>query len=154
MRELRVTPIKNGTVIDHLPAGSALEVCKVLGIPREGSASTVSVVMHVPSDQMGRKDIVKVEDRDLFEEDLEQLAVLAPSATINTVREYKVQEKTKPEAPDEVTGLGDCPNPACVSNEDEPVAAEFDVIAGDNGHIELSCAFCVERIEDPLSLVG
>lgn len=153
MRELKVTPIRNGTVIDHLPAGSALDICKVLGIPRAGSASTVSVVMNVPSDAMGRKDIIKVEDRDLREEDQSRLAVMAPQATVNTIRDYNVAEKRQPEAPASVQDLAACPNPACVTNDDEPVASEFDVHRNGEGY-ELSCAFCVERVDDPLALFG
>lgn len=153
MRELKVTPIRNGTVIDHLPAGSALEICQILGIPRTGSASTVSVVMNVPSDALGRKDIIKVEDRDLHEDDVAQLAVIAPEATVNTIRDYHVDAKTTPQAPDTVEGLVDCPNPACVTNDDEPVASEFEVHRNGDGY-ELSCAFCVERVRDPLTLLG
>lgn len=153
MRELKVTPIRNGTVIDHLPAGSALEICQILGIPRTGSASTVSVVMNVPSDALGRKDIIKVEDRDLHEDDVAKLAVIAPEATLNTIRDYHVADKSHPQAPDTVDGLVDCPNPACVTNDDEPVASEFEVHDNGGGY-ELTCAFCVERVSDPLTLLG
>lgn len=153
MRELKVTPIRNGTVIDHLPAGSALGICQVLGIPRPGSASTVSVVMNVPSDAMGHKDIIKVEDRDLHEDAQQQLAVMAPNATVNTIRDYHVSEKRTPEAPETVKNLAACPNPGCITNDEEPVSSEFDVHRNGDGY-ELSCAFCVERIEDPIELVG
>jgi aspartate carbamoyltransferase regulatory subunit len=151
VRELKVTPIRNGTVIDHLPAGSALKICQVLGIPKPGSASTVSVVLNVDSDSMGLKDLIKVEDRDLREEDLARLAVLAPDATVNTIRDYHVAEKTEPEVPDTVTDLVPCPNGACVTHDDEPVPSEFQVRR--NGGVELSCAYCVEPLEDPLGQV-
>ncbi len=153
-RELKVTPIRNGTVIDHLPAGSALSVCQVLGIPRGGSVSTVSVVMNVPSDSQDRKDLVKVEDRELHPADLERLAVLAPEATVNLIRDYHVAEKIRPQLPEQVTGLVACPNPACISNDGEPVDPEFTVLAQDNGtEPGLECAFCVTRIAEPLALV-
>ncbi len=152
MRELKVTPIRNGTVIDHLPAGTALRVCEVLGIPRAGSASTVSVVLNVPSPAMGLKDIVKVEDRDLRPEDLGRLAVLAPTATVNTIRDYKVSEKVVPELPEAVSELGACPNPACITNDGEPVDSEFQVTETDQGP-ELACAYCVTRVHDPMRLV-
>lgn len=153
-RELKVTPIRNGTVIDHLPAGSALSVCQVLGIPREGSVSTVSVVMNVPSASKDRKDIVKVEDRELHPADLERLAVLAPKATVNLIRDYHVAEKIHPELPTQVTGLVACPNPACISNDGEPVDPEFRVLAQDNGtEPGLECAFCLTRVAEPLALV-
>lgn len=150
MDKLKVTPIRNGTVIDHLPAGSALKVCEVLGIPRPGSASTVSVVLNVPSDSMGHKDLVKVEDRDLREEDLSRLAVLAPDATVNTIRDYHVADKTQPELPERVTAVVDCPNGACVTNDGEPVDSEFEVHRNGDG-IELSCAYCVAPVDDPLA---
>lgn len=153
MRELKVTPIRNGTVIDHLPAGSGLKICQVLNIPRPGSASTISVVMHVPSDTMGRKDIVKVEDRDLPPGDQGRLAVLAPQATINTIRDYHVAEKTEPELPETVTGVVDCPNEACITNDHEPVDAEFKIRRNGEG-VELACAYCVARVEDPLADVA
>lgn len=153
MRKLKVTPIRNGTVIDHLPAGSALGICQLLGIPRDGSASTVSAVMNVPSDAMGQKDIVKVEDRDLRDADLDRLAVLAPDCTVNTIREYQVDDKQQLETPDRVEGLIDCPNPACVTNDDEPVDSEFEVHRNGDG-FELACAFCVERIEEPVQFLG
>lgn len=152
MRELKVTPIRNGTVIDHLPAGSALKICQVLGIPRPGSASTVSVVVNVPSDTMNLKDILKVEDRDLHPEDLSRLSVLAPSCTVNTIRDYHVEEKTQPEVPDSVTSLIDCPNPQCITNDNEPVEPEFQVSQNGAG-VELACSYCVTRVDDPLSWV-
>lgn len=152
MRELKVTPIRNGTVIDHLPAGSALRICQVLGIPRPGSASTVSVVINVPSDRMELKDILKVEDRDLRQEDLDKLAVLAPEATVNTIRDYHVAEKTRPELPERVTGVAACPNGACITNDNEPVDPEFEVRQNGSG-VELTCAYCVSRVREPLDLV-
>ncbi len=151
MRELKVTPIRNGTVIDHLPAGSALGICQALSIPRSGSASTVSVVMNVPSEAMGHKDIIKVEDRDLQGSDLGRLAVMAPAATVNTIRDYKVAEKSQPEAPETVEDLARCPNPACITNDDEPVTSEFEVHRNGDDY-GLTCAFCVELVDEPLSL--
>lgn len=153
MRELKVTPIRNGTVIDHLPAGSALAVCKVLAIPRDGSASVVSVVMNVPSQSGGRKDIVKVEDRELDADDLERLAVLAPEATVNLIRDYHVAEKVNPRVPERVHGVFRCPNPACITNDHEPVASEYKVVASNGSGIVLECAYCVMRIREPLSAV-
>lgn len=152
MRELKVTPIRNGTVIDHLPAGSGIGLCRVLSIPRPGSASTVSVVMHVSSASRERKDIIKVEDRELHPDDLARLAVLAPGATVNVIRDYHVAEKVHPDLPERVTGLFPCPNRACVTNDGEPVATEFEVVPkGSDGEIGLVCAFCVTPVEDPVA---
>ena len=94
MRELRVTPIKNGTVIDHIPAGLALKVLKILGIG-DSVTSTVTVTMHVPSRAMGWKDIVKVEDRELGSREIDKIALIAPTATVNVIRNYNVAEKRR-----------------------------------------------------------
>jgi len=90
MRELRVTPIKNGTVIDHIPAGMALKVLKILGID-EGVPSTVTVAMHVPSKAMGWKDIVKVEDRELSPREVDKIALIAPRASVNVILREPVE---------------------------------------------------------------
>src|SRR2546422_9080475 len=98
MRELRVTPIKNGTVIDHIPAGMALKILKILGID-EGGPSTVTVAMHVPSKAMGWKDIVKAEDRGLSPREVGKLSLIAPPADANVSRNYKVADRQVWRAP-------------------------------------------------------
>lgn len=92
-RELRVSKIRNGTVIDHLTAGEALNVLAILDIDGSGGEA-VSIGMNVSSDRLGRKDIVKVEDRELSQSEVDVLAVVAPKATINIVRTYDVIEKS------------------------------------------------------------
>ena len=88
----RVTAIKNGTVIDHIPAGSALSVLRMLGIS-DDRASPISLVMNVPSSKHGRKDIIKVEDRELTQDELDRLALIAPKASVAIIRSYSVAEK-------------------------------------------------------------
>ena len=75
----RVTAIRNGTVIDHIPCGKALTVLEMLGIGGLTSVP-VSLVMNVPSDKIGRKDVLKIEDRELSHKELDRLALIAPSA--------------------------------------------------------------------------
>ena len=87
--ELRVSKIRDGTVIDHVEGGQALNVLAILGI--DGSEGFgVSVGMNVPSDRLGRKDIVKVEDRELSQSEVDVLSLIAPEATINIVRDFEV----------------------------------------------------------------
>ena len=102
--ELRVKPICNGTVIDHIAAGQALNVLKILGITSKAGA-TVSVVMNVGSDKLGKKDIVKVENRELKEEEVGRIALIAPDASINIIRDYKVIEKHQVDLPDQIVGV-------------------------------------------------
>lgn len=145
MRELRVTPIKNGTVIDHIPAGKALKVLKVLGIG-ESVSSTVTVAMHVPSQAMGWKDIVKVEDRELGPREFDKIALIAPMATVNVIRNYNVAEKRRVTLPDRAVGILTCANPNCISNTREPIESEF--VVRSKNPLRVLCKYCDRELED------
>ncbi|WP_411963382.1 aspartate carbamoyltransferase regulatory subunit [Haloferax sp. YSMS24] len=126
--ELRVSKIQNGTVIDHVAGGQALNVLAILGI--DGTrGETVSVGMNVPSDRLGRKDIVKVEGRELSQSEVDVLSLIAPAASINIVRDYEVVEKSRVVRPDSVSGIISCPNTNCITNADEPIEARFTVLS-------------------------
>ncbi|HTD81257.1 MAG TPA: aspartate carbamoyltransferase regulatory subunit [Thermoplasmata archaeon] len=151
MRELRVTPIKNGTVIDHIPAGMALKVLKILGI-EEGVSSTVTVAMHVPSKAMGWKDIVKVEDRELSPREVDKIALIAPNASVNVIRNYNVAEKHVVRLPDRAVGILRCGNPNCITNLREPVETDFFVKGGEPPRA--ACRYCDRVVEDiPAAIV-
>ena len=143
--ELRVTKIRDGTVIDHVSGGMALTVLGVLGI--DGSeGEVVSVGMNVPSDHLGRKDIVKIENRELSQDEVDVLSLLAPEATINIVREYEVREKHRVDRPETVSGVLSCPNPDCITTGREPVASTFDVL--DDG---VRCVYCETILDTDLT---
>ena len=144
MKELKVTPIKDGTVIDHITPGRALKVLRILKIP-ESTSSVVSVAMNV-SGKMGKKDIVKVENRELDPKELDKIALIAPKATINIIRDYEVIKKHKVVLPDEVIGIAKCSNPTCISNAREPVESRFHVISKDPPRIK--CYYCEREPED------
>ncbi len=145
MRELRVTPIKNGTVIDHIPAGMALKVLKILGIG-DGVSSTVTVAMHVPSQAMGWKDIVKVEDRELAAREIDKIALVAPTASVNVIRNYNVAEKHRVDLPDRAVGILKCANPNCISNAKEPVESEF--LVRSKNPLRVFCKYCDRELEE------
>jgi aspartate carbamoyltransferase regulatory subunit len=143
-KELKIPLIKDGTVIDHITAGNAVKVLHILGIPK-GTSSVVSVAMNVNS-KMGKKDIVKVENRELDPQEVDKIALIAPKATINIIRGYKVAKKHKVELPNEVIGLVCCSNPTCVSNAKEPVKSRFKVVCKDPPKIK--CYYCEREPED------
>ena len=144
-RELRVTKIRDGTVIDHVTAGQALKVLAILGI--DGTrGETVSIGMNVPSGRLGRKDIVKVEGRELSQDEVDVLSLIAPDATINIVREFAVEEKLRVERPDEVIGVLTCPNPDCITTGEEPVESRFEVI--EEG---VRCRYCETIVRDSIA---
>lgn len=144
-RQLRVSKIRQGTVIDHVPGGQALNVLAILGI--DGSAGeTVSIGMNVPSDRLGEKDILKVEGRELSQHEVDALSLVAPAATINIVREFDVVEKSRVEPPDQVVDVLACPNPNCITMESEPIATRFDV--REDG---VRCTYCETIIQSGIA---
>ena len=147
-RELRVKPINNGTVIDHISGGQALNVLKILGISGTTDA-TLSVVMNVDSRKLGKKDIVKVEDRELLEEEVNRIALIAPAASINIIRDYEVIEKRPVDLPDEIVGVVRCQNPNCISNTKEPIKSRM-LVKGKNP-VLLRCLYCEQPLADRIA---
>lgn len=135
---LKVQKIKNGIVIDHILCGMALKVLKILNIKGD-IGSTVSMVMHVKS-RMGCKDVVKIEDRLLEEKEIDKIALITPTATVNVIENYRVVKKHKVELPDEIRGIVKCMNPRCITNQKEPIVPEFKVVSKDP--VIIKCKYC------------
>jgi aspartate carbamoyltransferase regulatory subunit len=146
-KEMRVRPIENGTVIDHITAGQALNVLRILGISGTTTA-VVSVAMNVPSGVLESKDIVKIEDRELKEEEVDRVSLIAPNATINIIRDFEVIEKYRVELPENLEGIMKCDNPNCISNTSEPVISKFTV---NKKPVELRCVYCEHVISEGIT---
>jgi aspartate carbamoyltransferase regulatory subunit len=123
-------------------------VLKILGISGTTDA-TLSVVMNVESGKLGKKDIVKVEDRELKEEEVNRIALIAPAATINIIRDYKVIDKRHVDLPDEIVNVVRCQNPNCISNTSEPVKSRMLVKA--KNPVLLRCIYCEKPLTDRLA---
>ncbi|MDE0556996.1 MAG: aspartate carbamoyltransferase regulatory subunit [Candidatus Poseidoniaceae archaeon] len=136
----RVTAIRNGTVVDHIPSGQALRVLEMLGIGGKSSVP-VSLVMNVPSKKMGAKDIIKVEDRELTQTELDRLALVAPDAHVAIIRAYSVAEKLTINLGTEVLNVVRCTFSNCITtNLREPLPHRLKVISRDPLHIR--CHYC------------
>ncbi len=107
---LLVRRIKNGTVIDHIDGGEALNVVKILGIVGT-TPEALSIATNVPSGNMGKKDIVKISNRELSKEEVDRIALISPRATINIIRNFKVCEKQGVEIPTLIVGQRAVPEP-------------------------------------------
>jgi aspartate carbamoyltransferase regulatory subunit len=96
---------------------------------------------------MGRKDIVKVENRELKPEEVDKIALIAPQATINIIRDLEVVEKHKVYLPKSIEGIIRCANPNCISNVvREPVISKFVTVSEDP--LRFRCFYCERMIED------
>lgn len=143
-KTLRVSKIKDGTVIDHITSGHALDVAKILGLA-DLRAGVITIAMNVPSKRLGHKDMLKIEGRFIAASELDKIALLAPRASINIVKDYKVVGKQRVKLPDVIKGIVKCDNPACVSNSNEPVQTKFYVEKEEP--LRLKCHYCGHVME-------
>lgn len=93
MKEFKIVPIRNGAVLDHIEAGKSLDVLHALGMPVAGSRKVISLSMNLPSERGGLKDVVKFEDQELDEADLEKVRRVSDRGTYVAIRNYDVAAK-------------------------------------------------------------
>jgi aspartate carbamoyltransferase regulatory subunit len=143
-KELRVSKIKDGTVIDHIRGGYSLDVVKILGINgKEKRVMTLAV--NVPSKRFGVKDIVKIEGKALNAQEVNRIALVAPHASINIIHNYTVIEKLEVKLPKVIEGIIKCTNPCCISNANEPVTSKFYIKMEEP--LILKCHYCGVTLE-------
>jgi aspartate carbamoyltransferase regulatory subunit len=143
-KELRVSKIKDGTVIDHIRGGYALDVVKILGITGK-EKRVMTIAINVPSKSFGVKDIVKIEGKALSPQEVNRIALVAPHASINIIHDYAVVEKLEVKLPKAIEGIVKCANPCCISNADEPVVSKF-YVKGEEPLL-LKCHYCGVTLE-------
>ncbi|MCE2497588.1 MAG: aspartate carbamoyltransferase regulatory subunit [Nitrosopumilaceae archaeon] len=142
--ELLVRRIREGTVIDHIDEGMGLKVLDALQI--DGSdGSLITIALNVPSGKFKKKDIIKVEGRFLKDDDTNKLAVIAPKATINMIKDYRLIEKRRVSLPNEIDRIFRCTNPDCVTNSAEKIESVMDVI--DREGRVLRCRYCSRTLD-------
>lgn len=145
-RTMKVTPIINGIVIDHIAPGRGIFVLDILGLPDLQHGSVVSAVLNVPTRHGTRKDIIKIEEKHLRQQELDIIALISPDATINIIENTKVVRKTRVRLPNMVRGIVRCINPNCITNQREPVESSFTVVSSDP--VVLRCTYCERRTTD------
>ena len=139
-KQLIVNAIKNGTVIDHIPAKHLFKVISILNL--ESIDSQITFGTNLESKRLGSKAIVKIADKYFLDEEINKIALVAPQAKLNIIRDYEVIEKRVVEVPDSIKGIVKCVNPKCITNNEE-VITKFHVIS--KSDVALKCYYC-ERI--------
>jgi len=136
-KELVVSAIENGTVIDHIPAEKLFQVVRALDLTN----STDQILMgnNLISPKLGKKGIIKCQDIFFEKNEINKIALIAPHATLITIRNYDVVEKIEIGIPDAIEGMVQCYNPKCITNN-EAVLQKFNVI--DKEDIKLQCLYC------------
>lgn len=136
MRAYKVYAIEHGTVIDHIPGGSALKIIDILGIKNQG---ILTIGMNFLSKKLGKKDVIKIENKELSQNEVNKLALIAPTATINIIKKQKVVKKINAQIPDVIEGIVKCSNPNCITNK-EGAKTKFFVLQ--KKPVKLRCNYC------------
>lgn len=134
-KEVKVPAIERGTVIDHIPSESTFKVLDILKIEDE----LVTIGNNLSSKKMGKKGIIKVSDKMLKKEELDKIALIAPKATINEIKNFKVVKKRQVQMPSLFLGMIKCFNPTCITRHQD-VKTKFILI--NKKPLELKCHYC------------
>ncbi|MBS0010897.1 MAG: aspartate carbamoyltransferase regulatory subunit [Bacteroidales bacterium] len=146
-KQLSVSAIENGTVIDHIPASSLFKVIHILGLDRISNQITFGT--NLDSKKLGYKAIIKLAGIFFEDDDINRIALVAPEAKLNIIRGYEVVEKSVVKVPDHISGIAKCVNPKCITNF-ESVTTKFQVVSKKN--VALKCLYC-EKITDQEHMV-
>lgn len=141
-KELAVAALRAGTVIDHIPPTAVFRIVEMLGLAEASSAITIG--NNLPSSHIGTKGIIKIADREFDATDLNRIALVAPTAVVNVIRDYEVVSKQPVCLPDEIVGLVTCPNPKCITRN-EPMPTRFETVRTE-AHTVLRCHYCEHEI--------
>ena len=146
-KDFKVNAIKNGTVIDHIPSEQLFRVIEILGL--EHCSNQLTFGMNLESKRMGNKAIIKITDKFFEEDDINRIALIAPHAKFNIIRDYQVVEKRSVTIPETIVGIARCVNPRCVTNN-QSVKTHFDAQLTAGG-LKLTCRYC-EKVTDSQTL--
>lgn len=141
-KELAVAALRCGTVIDHIPSNVLFKAVRILGI--ESMSNHVTIGNNLDSKLLGTKGIIKIADTEFAENTLNRIALIAPHAKVNIIRDFNVVEKRPVSLPDEIVGIVKCGNPKCITNN-EPMRTRFTVI--DRNDVTIRCHYCGQNVK-------
>ncbi len=141
-KRLSVSAIKNGTVIDHIPAEVLFKVVSILKL--DSIDNMITIGNSLESEKLGKKGIIKLSEVFFHDNEINKIAMVAPCAKLNIIRNYEVADKKVVQIPDEIVGIVKCVNPKCITNN-EKVTTRFKVVS--KAEVKLKCHYC-EKITD------
>lgn len=141
-KEMQVAALCNGTSIDHIPSNEVFKVVSLLGLERLDNPITIG--NNLESKKMGSKGIIKITNKFFEENEINKIALIAPNAILNIIKNYEVVEKKTLNLPNKIKGIVVCNNPKCITNN-EPMLSHFDVV--DSVNVKLKCYYCSSEID-------
>jgi aspartate carbamoyltransferase regulatory subunit len=141
-KELKVAALRNGTVIDHIPADKLFKVVSILHL--DNCLNQITLANNLESAKIGSKGLIKISERALAEDETNKIALIAPNAKINIIRDFVVVEKRPLILPNEIREIVQCANPVCITNN-QPVTTRFHVLKHDD-EVMLKCHYCEREV--------
>jgi len=142
-KELTVSAIKEGSVIDHIPSNTTLKVVDILDL--KGIRGIISIATNLTSKTMGKKGIIKISGKDLTKEEVDKIALIAPNATVNIIKNYYVKQKIKVAIPSTIYKIIKCSNPNCITNNERNITTKFYVL--DKDPLKVRCHYCERNMD-------
>ena len=118
---MKINPITNGIVLDHITAGKGMELYNILDLDKLDCA--VAVIMSVDSKKLGRKDIIKI-DR-VIDLNFDVIGYVDPGVTVNIINDGELTKRTNIGLPKTVSGIIKCKNPRCITSTEQELAHVF-----------------------------
>ena len=142
-KELNISAIKEGTVIDHIPSNATLKLADILDL--KGIRGMISIAYNLTSNTMGKKGLVKISGKTLTKEEVDKIALIAPNATVNIIKNYNVDNKIKVKIPQIINKIIKCSNPNCITNNEKNLMTIFYVLKKDL--LKVKCHYCERNME-------
>ena len=138
---MHIDSIRNGIVLDHIKAGKAMELYRLLGL--DGLDCSVAIIKNAPSKKQGKKDIIKIDsERDL---DLNMLGFIDPQITVNVIKDGVLVEKKHLTLPKQIQDVLKCKNPRCITSVEQELPHIF--VLTDEKRAIYRCIYCETKAE-------
>ena len=138
---MNIDSIKNGMVIDHIPAGQSMTLYRLLKLDK--LECSVAIIKNVTSKKMGKKDIIKIDSE--MDVNVDLLGFIDPNITVNIIKNGERVEKKQMELPEEISGILACKNPRCITSVEQELTQRFKLT--DREKKVYRCAYCETQVE-------
>ena len=136
---LNIDSLENGIVIDHIAAGSGMQISKLLHLDQLDCC--VAVIQNAKSTKYGRKDIIKIDG--IIDLDLDILGYVDHNVTVDVIQNGRIAEKKKLVLPKRLKNVIRCKNPRCITSAEPGIDQIFRLCGEDNRSYR--CIYCEQK---------
>lgn len=140
---MNIDEIRNGIVLDHIPAGRSMQLYKALNL--DALDCSIAILKNVPSHRRdGRKDIIKIDT--LIDLNLDVIGYMDPGITVNIVKDGIIVSKGHVELPLKIVDVIRCKNPRCITSIEQDLPQVFELT--DRAEGVYRCIYCETKADE------